>query len=193
VAEQSGIRRVQGSIDGLRADWVEIGGLGRLAVVGIALALVVTFAALAITILLVAAACSNNAVTKTGSTATVDDHAADEASDVLPSGDANRVVEVELSEFDIAANSFEFAPGETIEFIVTNSGVAQHELRLSNQDRVDEHIAGGHDDGAMSDEEMEAMDEEADKREDNDSHGEEVEDALLIVEAGATSRLCLHS
>jgi two-component system NarL family sensor kinase len=43
MTEQSGIRRVQGSIDGLRSDWVEIGGLGRLAVVGIVLALVVTF------------------------------------------------------------------------------------------------------------------------------------------------------
>ena len=100
---------------------------------------------------------------------------------------------MEPSEFDIAADSFEFAPGETIEFIVTNSGVAQHELRLSNQDRVDEHTAGGDDDGAMSDEEMEAMDEEVGRREDDDGHGEEVEDALLIVEAGATRRLCLRS
>lgn len=35
-------RRVKGSIDSLRTDWVEIGGLGRLAVIGIVLALVVT-------------------------------------------------------------------------------------------------------------------------------------------------------
>lgn len=34
--------RVQQSIKGLRADWVEIGGLGRLAIIGIVLALIVT-------------------------------------------------------------------------------------------------------------------------------------------------------
>jgi hypothetical protein len=43
MTKQSGIRRVHGSIDGLRADWVEIGGLGLLAIVGIVLAHVVTF------------------------------------------------------------------------------------------------------------------------------------------------------
>lgn len=43
MTQQSGTRRVQGSIDSLRVDWVEIGGLGRLAVIGIVLALVVTF------------------------------------------------------------------------------------------------------------------------------------------------------
>ncbi len=80
---------------------------------------------------------------------------------ISPSSDADRVVEVEMTEFAIDSASFEFTPGETVEFIVTNSGVVEHEFRLSNQDRVDEHVAGGHadhDEGAMSDDEMAAMD-----------------------------------
>jgi uncharacterized cupredoxin-like copper-binding protein len=90
-----------------------------------------------------------------------DDHA-EEAVYIEPSGDADRVVEVDLSEFAIDAHSFEFSPGETIEFIITNSGVVEHEFRLSNQVRVDEHVAGGHadHDDAMSDEEMAEMDHE---------------------------------
>jgi uncharacterized cupredoxin-like copper-binding protein len=89
-----------------------------------------------------------------------DDHV-DEVANIEPSGDADRVVEVELTEFEIAAHSFEFTPGETIEFIITNSGVVEHEFRLSNQGRVDDHIAGGHadhNDDAMTDEEMAEMD-----------------------------------
>jgi len=43
MTKQAGIRRVRGSINNLRSDWVEIGGLGRLAVIGVVLALVVTF------------------------------------------------------------------------------------------------------------------------------------------------------
>jgi signal transduction histidine kinase len=42
VTKLPAFRRVKGSIDSLRTDWVEIGGLGRLAVIGIVLALVVT-------------------------------------------------------------------------------------------------------------------------------------------------------
>lgn len=43
MIDQSRERHTKGSTSSLRADWVEIGGLGRLAVVGIVLALVVTF------------------------------------------------------------------------------------------------------------------------------------------------------
>ena len=114
-------------------------------------------------------------------------------------GDIDRVLEVELSEFAIAADSFGFAPGETIEFVVTNAGVVQHEFRLSNQDRVDEHVAGGHEDhdeGAMTDDEMAAMDDEDTDHDDEDASdhdddgdGEEAVDAVLILEAGATGTL----
>ena len=171
--------------------------------------------ALLVTVLLVSAAC-----TSTGTlggplpvpSETVDQESSDHADDdAVDHADIDRVLEVELSEFAIAADSFEFAPGETIEFVVTNAGVVQHEFRLSNQDRVDEHVAGGHEDhdeGAMTDEEMAAMDDEdADHDEgamtdeemaamddegadhDDDGHGEEADDAVLILEAGTTGTL----
>ena len=171
--------------------------------------------ALLMTVLLVSAAC-----TSTGTlggplpvpSETVDQESSDHADDdAVEHADIDRVLEVELSEFAIAADSFEFAPGETIEFVVTNAGVVQHEFRLSNQDRVDEHVAGGHadhdegvmtdeemaamdvegadhDEGAMTDEEMAAMDDE-DADHDDDGHGEEADDAVLILEAGATGTL----
>jgi uncharacterized cupredoxin-like copper-binding protein len=155
----------------------------------------------------------------------VDDHAddsddhADEAAVIEPAGDADRVVEVELSEFAIAANSFEFTPGETVEFIITNSGVVEHEFRLSNQERVDEHVAGGHADhgeDSMTDEEMAAMDEtmedghvdevphDAEEAVEEDGHvdevphdaeeaveeeAHEVDDAVLVLGPGETGTL----
>lgn len=135
-------------------------------------------------VLLVAAACAKTPAVGSGNTVTTEvptteavvstDHDEAESGDheeVAPSSDADRVVEVELSEFAIDAASFEFAPGETVEFIVTNSGVVEHEFRMSNQDRVDEHVAGGHadhDEGTMSDEEMAAMDDDETEHMDDD-------------------------
>jgi uncharacterized cupredoxin-like copper-binding protein len=151
--------------------------------------------ALLMSVLLVSAAC-----TSTGTlggplpvpSETVDQETSGHADgDAMEHADIDRVLEVELSEFAIAADSFEFAPGETIEFVVTNAGVVQHEFRLSNQDRVDEHVAGGHEDhdeGAMTDEEMAAMDDEGADH-DDDGHGEEADDAVLILEAGANGTL----
>jgi hypothetical protein len=48
------------------------------------------------------------------------------------------------------AENFEFIPGETLEFLTTVSGVTEPKFRLSNQDQVDVHIAGGHDEHAES-------------------------------------------
>lgn len=159
--------------------------------------------ALLVAVLLVSAAC-----TSTGTLGgplpvppeTLDQESSGHADEeVEEHGDIDRVLEVELSEFAIAADSFGFAPGETIEFVVTNAGVVQHEFRLSNQDRVDEHVAGGHEDhdeGAMTDDEMAAMDDEDTDHDDEDASdhdddgdGEEAVDAVLILEAGATGTL----
>ena len=122
--------------------------------------------ALAITVLMVTAACSSTAADDADTSA--DDHTAEENQTVNASTNVDRVTEVELSEMAIDADSFEFAQGETIEFVVTNSGVVQHEFRLSNQDRIDEHLGDDHDD---------------------DDHAEEAEDAFVIVEAGETRTL----
>ena len=85
----------------------------------------------------------------------------------------DRVVEIDLNEFTIEANSFEFAAGETVEFVVTNSGEIEHELRLSNQARVNAHLEGGHDDheDSMSGEEIPHKDDEAPPRGRRNSRG----------------------
>ncbi|MCL1586885.1 MAG: hypothetical protein M3092_00575 [Actinomycetia bacterium] len=161
--------------------------------------------ALLVAVLLVSAACTSTGTLGgplPGPSETVDQESSERADDdVAQDADVDRILEVELSEFAIAADGFEFAPGETIEFVVTNTGVVEHEFRLSNQDRVDEHVAGGHEDhdeGAMTDEEMATMDdgdEDADHDDeeasdhDDDVDGEEAADAVLILEAGATGTL----
>lgn len=139
---------------------------------------------------------SDQAVQEDGDHADEGDDHADEGDHAEPSGDADRVVEVEMTEFAITAHSFEFTPGETVEFVITNSGVVEHEFRLSNQDRVEEHMEGGHadhDGAAMSDEEMAEMDGmEGDDAEDGDDHGDEgheAEDAVLVLGAGETGTL----
>ena len=55
-----------------------------------------------------------------------------------------RVVEITMTEFAFAPGSIEVSAGETVEFIVTNSGLVEHELRFSNAHRIEEHIASGH-------------------------------------------------
>ncbi len=162
---------------------------------------------LLVAVLLVTAACSSTGDAGADDPVAQDDQTTQESDHDEASGDVDRVVEVELSEFAFAADSFEFTPGETVEFVITNSGVAEHEFRLSNQDRVDEHIAGGHadhDDAAMSDEEMAAMDDEeadhddAEGAHDDDeaahdddeaSHDDGAEDIVLVLGAGETGTI----
>jgi uncharacterized cupredoxin-like copper-binding protein len=148
--------------------------------------------ALIVAVVLVTAACSSSGsiseddpVVEADQATEEADHETEEADHDEGSGDVDRVVEVELSEFAFAAASFEFTPGETVEFVITNSGVVEHEFRLSNQDRVDEHIAGGHadhDDAAMDDDEAAHDDDEA-------AHEDEEEDVVLVVAAGETGTL----
>ena len=99
----------------------------------------------------------------------------------------DRVVEIDLNEFTIEANSFEFAAGETVEFVVTNSGEIEHELRLSNQARVNAHLEGGHDDheDSMSGEEIPHKDDEAPHEDDETAEVEAAheDDETAEVEA----------
>jgi uncharacterized cupredoxin-like copper-binding protein len=148
--------------------------------------------ALIVAVVLVTAACSSSgsiseddSVVEPDQTTEEPDHETEEADHDEGSGDVDRVVEVELSEFAFAAASYVFAPGETVEFVITNSGVVDHEFRLSNQDRVDEHIAGGHadhDDAAMDDDEDAHDDDEA-------AHEAGAEDVVLVLAAGETGTL----
>jgi uncharacterized cupredoxin-like copper-binding protein len=87
------------------------------------------------------------------------DHADDEAEHTDEAGehdeaDADRVVEVVLTEFAIEMSDAAFTAGETVLFKVFNDGAIEHEFRLSNAHRIEEHLESGHeghDDGAESD------------------------------------------
>ncbi|GMR01704.1 MAG: hypothetical protein BMS9Abin20_0023 [Acidimicrobiia bacterium] len=144
--------------------------------------------ALGVTILLVAAACSGSSAgdhyeeaqasgaaeaVRAAEAAAAEGSAANTGG-AMVHANVDRVVEVELSEFDIAANSLQFDHGETIEFQVVNTGVAPHEFRLTNQDRVDEHLMAGHGQGHGA-----------------PAPGEEVEaeDAILLLEPGKSGTI----
>jgi len=97
--------------------------------------------ALSVAVMLVSAACSVRSV-QDDPVVLPGVEAAEAEEPSLPAS-VDRVVDVELSDFAIAVDSFDFIPGETVQFVVANAGVVAHEFRLSNQDRVDEAIEGG--------------------------------------------------
>ena len=137
---------------------------------------------------LLAAACGGTAAssdndvpsapTTIATTTTVaDDHADDDHADV----EADRAIEISLTEFAFGVDSLTVAAGETIEFVVTNDGVVPHEFRLSNADRIDDHIASGHE-GHMDD----GMD-DGDEAEAEGHH--EDGDIVMLLEAGETATI----
>jgi len=69
--------------------------------------------------------------------------------------DGIRVVAVTMSEFYFSPAVVEVEQGETVRFVVTNDGVADHEFELSNDAAIEEHLEGGHDE---HDEGLEDMD-----------------------------------
>ena len=96
------------------------------------------------------------------------DDSADE--DAVP---ADRDVEILMTEFAFAPESVTVAAGETIRFVLTNEGVVPHEFRLSNEHRIEEHIAAGHED-----------------HEEEGGH-HEGGDIFIEVEAGATDEITM--
>ena len=111
-------------------------------------------------------------------TGTADSGQAD-ADDDSSADTAARVVDVVMTDFafDADAFDFEFTPGETVEFAVVNAGVVLHEFRLSNEHRIDEHIADGHDD----------HDEDSETAEPDGHH--ENGDVVLTLEAGESGTI----
>ena len=75
-----------------------------------------------------------------------DDHGTEEAAtaEAADATEPGRIVEVTMSEFAFDPGSLDVAAGETITFVVTNAGVVEHEFRLSNEHRIEEHKASGH-------------------------------------------------
>ncbi len=115
-------------------------------------------------------------------TVTVDDHADDGAVDDDHAEDdqaagADRTIEVLMTEFAFDVDPVDVAAGETIEFIITNGGVVPHEFRLSNEHRIEEHLASGHDDH-----------EDSDGESDEDGH-HDGGDVVLVLDAGDTSSI----
>jgi uncharacterized cupredoxin-like copper-binding protein len=62
------------------------------------------------------------------------------------SGDADRTVPVLMAEFSFDIDPIEITPGETVEFIVTNTGVVDHEFRVTSTGSIEDHLESGHDD-----------------------------------------------
>ncbi len=102
-----------------------------------------------------------------------EDHADDDNA-----AEADRSVEVILAEFAFDPDAFEVTAGETVEFVVTNTGFVEHEFRLSNGHRIDEHLAAGHED---HDEDMDDM----------GGHHEEGGDYILLVQPGETGSITI--
>lgn len=72
--------------------------------------------------------------------------------------DNPRRIEIDAKEFAFSPSGIDITPGETIEFIVTNSGAVAHEFVVTNQVEIDEHLEAGHAMG-HGDEDMANMDE----------------------------------
>ncbi len=149
---------------------------------------------------LIAAACGGTAAssdvdvpsaptTIVTTTTVADDHAdddpAEEASDDDHADEADRAIEISMTEFAFGVDPLEVAAGETIEFVVTNAGVVPHEFRLSNADRIDDHIASGHEEH-MDD----GMDDGMDDSDETEAEGHlEDGDIVMLLEAGETSTI----
>ncbi len=75
-----------------------------------------------------------------------EDHHDDTVPEATEGGAFDAEVELVFSEYAIAAHGLEFAPGQTVRFHLKNDGELEHEFRLSNHHRIEEHIASGHED-----------------------------------------------
>lgn len=91
-----------------------------------------------------------------------DDPAADSGSDT--DAPEARQVEVVMTEHAFDPASFAVSAGETVQFVLKNEGVEEHEFRLTTMHAAAEHIASGH----------EGHDDEA-------TEGEHGHDELLMV------------
>ncbi len=90
--------------------------------------------------------------------------------------EADRTVEVIMTDFAFDVDPITVSAGETVEFVITNAGVIEHEFRVSNDHRVEEHIASGHDDH----DENEGAE---------GGHHEEDGDQFILIQPGETASL----
>ncbi len=88
------------------------------------------------------------------------------------SADANRTVEIVMTDFTFEPETLEVSSGETVRFVVVNEGAVDHEFRLSNAHRIEEHLASGHEDHG-----------------DEGGHHSEDGDLYIVVEPGQSGEL----
>ncbi len=62
--------------------------------------------------------------------------------------DSPRRIEIDAAEMAFDPDSIDITPGETVEFVITNSGALTHELVVTNQEEIDEHLEAGHEEEA---------------------------------------------
>ena len=87
-----------------------------------------------------------------------DEHATDEHADDMADMDhstmsvdladegavADRTIEVVMTEFSFDPAPVDVAAGETVEFVVHNEGLIQHEFRVTTLEAIEHHVAEGH-------------------------------------------------
>ena len=100
-----------------------------------------------------------------------EDGHSDETTQTDEGSTADRTIEVAMTDFAYDPDIYQVGAGETVEFIVSNLGAVEHEFRLSNEHRIEEHIAAGHQD----------HDDEGGHHEDGD--------LILLVDPGETGSI----
>lgn len=88
--------------------------------------------------------------------------------------DADVVIEVLATDFAFDPAAYEVSAGQTVKFVMTNNGVVEHEFRLSNEHRIEEHLAAGHED-----------------HDDEGDHHEEGGDRFVLAQPGETVELIM--
>lgn len=86
--------------------------------------------------------------------------------------DSERTIDIVMTDYTFEPEQIEVSAGETVTFLVVNDGAVDHEFRLSNAHRIEEHLASGHGD----------HDEEG-------GHHEEDGDVFVVLEPGQTDEL----
>ena len=88
--------------------------------------------------------------------------------------DADLVVDITMDDFSFDPPRLEVEAGQTVLFRVSNVGVVEHEFRLSNSHRIEEHLADGHGD----------HDDEGDG-----GHHDEDGDVFILLDPGESGEL----
>lgn len=86
-----------------------------------------------------------------------------------------RIVEITMTDFAFEPDRVDVRANEIVRFVVINEGLIDHELRLSNPHRIEEHLASDHGDHG--------------DHEDEGGHHEEGGDLFIELQPGETGEL----